>query len=731
MPYYAYDTSHLIAADYIEYGKGSSYKLYEKICRKLEAQVPYSGMEKTLKLLYNDYAEVLCTAVDHLWVKDFNEQFITALNIIKSLLEWWERQSKHGKKEIDNFTFQFRTLSEILQQQVHHISESSKLFFEVPNSKLGYTAQFDLVLHAYYGIVKSLIEHAYKTERRSWQYTLIPVINFANTTQIRSSMLRTVDNNRLSARLISLNFPYDAWSSPVYYTPFLFHELYHYIAPIDRKERNTSIMVIVLHQICIEWLNFVAADFLLKKDGIERDLISDRQLDEAYSNRIARLVGILYVPVFQAICEKRDTLLETVFDQTAFAPDDTAYEFRNTVDRWLSDSELHTSRMKLMQDVICMAVRAIPNPKENEGQAFLSVVTDDALYCMPPRRFARKYRNRLRNVALGAIWNLREIYPDIAMIRGTSMGLTEYLLQFAMLQTNLLNDPRVINDWQQLSLRLGPIMQRFLSETSDASIRAKNLESHLEEFRHIFPIFLRCSGCSGGASEQRAEELAVAWISFFKKIDTYYQLNLSIYDQECTFQIETQYLFNIGPEIEPICSLYQEYWSLLHQCKTSRDISLQVFQMNLRLIHLYQNQRSLGELSETNARNQSVALSHFPALGPYMSAGHPSHNVSSFLDNCDDLLLHLRKMVRQLKDAHESIFGEKMDTNGIWYRGISNSEFHILSSNKHMIVFTFRPFFQNIISNGVESLSIKWSGNGFSSFLLHNSKFLLFPVNIQ
>lgn len=37
-------------------------------------------------------------------------------------------------------------------------------------------------------------------------------------------------------------------------------------------------------------------------------------------------------------------------------------------------------------------------------------------------------------------------------------------------------------------------------------------------------------------------------------------------------------------------------------------------------------------------------------------------------------------MVRQLNEAHESVFGEKIASNGIWYRGISNSDFHILPS---------------------------------------------------
>ncbi|MBD5170095.1 MAG: FRG domain-containing protein [Oscillibacter sp.] len=683
-----YDTSHVIAADYIEYGKGLSYRLYAEICSNLEKLVPYSGMWKTLKLLYSDYAEILCTAVDHLWVKDFNEQFIAALHIIKSLLKWWEQRGILGKSDIDNFTGQFRMLSEILQQQVHHISESSKLFFEVPNSKLGYTAQFDLILHAYYGIVKSLIEHAYKTERVSWQYKLIPVINFTNTSLIRSKMLRTVDDDRNSARLISIEFPYDAWSNPLYYTPFLFHEIYHYVAPTDRKERNTSFMVIVLHRICIEWLNMAAEDFLLRKDGITRDDIDDNKLAARYSQQIEELVRVLRLPVFQVICNRRCSLLETVLPADYVSPDGTAYELRNAVAFWLSSPECHARRMDLIGELIRTAVESVSDPVENaETQAYLDAVSAKELYRISQRRFDRDCRDILYSAAIGTILNLREIYPDFAMINGTSMGLTEYLLQFAMLQTNLLNDPSTMDDWAILSLRLGPIMQHFLPKDDT---QEDALEDHLKEFQRMFPVFLHCSGLSSNdgsildapctASGNTAGELAALWAGFFSQVYRYYQANFSIYDHECAFQIKTQYRFSNGPEMEFIRNLYQEYWSLLRGCAQKTDISAQIFQMNLRLIHCYQNQHSLKELSDVNKNHSAVTGSPFRQPALLTSTVYSAHNVSSVLNNCDDLLLLLRKMVWQLNDAHKSVFGEKIDSNGIWYRGISNSKFHILPS---------------------------------------------------
>ena len=201
----SYDTTHIDVVEYI--GKeGKTKKLFEEISNKLKLITTHPGLQKSLSLIYNDYCETLCTAIDHLWVKDYNEQFLTVLGIIDSYIYWMSNLDPRelSGKRVTIFTEQFHLLCNVLQQQVNHIAESSKLFFEVPNSSIGYTAQFDLVLHAYYGIVKKMLSQIYSINRKSWQYTLIPVINFTNTPKIKSDMFCAVGNNRDCGRLISL-----------------------------------------------------------------------------------------------------------------------------------------------------------------------------------------------------------------------------------------------------------------------------------------------------------------------------------------------------------------------------------------------------------------------------------------------------------------------------------------------------------------------------------------------
>lgn len=54
--------------------------------------------------------------------------------------------------------------------------------------------------------------------------------------------------------------------------------------------------------------------------------------------------------------------------------------------------------------------------------------------------------------------------------------------------------------------------------------------------------------------------------------------------------------------------------------------------------------------------------------------------VTYYLNDGDALFEQLRKMIRQLDENHKHIFGEPCGVSGIWYRGISNSSYHILPS---------------------------------------------------
>jgi len=686
----AYDHTHLNAVDYTAPGCGFTYQLYQSIRAELEKQATYSGMWKTLELLYSDYMAILCTAVNHLWVKDFNEQFICALNIILSLLKWLEpNQTSHSRAHTDIFTSQFGSLCDILQQQINHISESSKLFYEVPNSKMGYTAQFDLVLHAYYGIVKELILNAYQTKRSSRQYALIPVINFANTPIIESKMLRTVDDNPESARLVSIAFPYDSWSNPLYYTPFLIHEVHHYVAPHNRSVRNAAFLTVILHRVCMQWVVRTAYCYLMNRDNRTISNMGERDRDEAYGSVAQRIAVTLEVPIYRAIYNERQDLLKCICGKVSPGVDNTAFEFRDILEFWLENDGLHEGRMKLISALIQKGLKNIETEiTDVEILEYIEALSNGILYKLGDKHFYQECERVCLDLAHNSLEALREIYPDLAMVAGASMGLPEYLLQFATLQMNLLTQPSDMDDWDILALRLGPIMHLLLKKTSSlANSQRESFRIALREFKKLFPVFLRDSGLSSG--RERADEiaqLAKSWSDFFGKVYGFYLHKLTIYSYVIESQIMKQYDLHAIQD-SPINKLYEDYWRILRGWEEKDDVFEKVFNMNLKLIHLFQNQYSLKELTEFSKNQQVIPPVKITRVitapsGKYapILKSRPVHNTTFYLDNCDDLFERLRKMLEQLQKDHRDILGEACDPCGIWYRGISNSEYHILPS---------------------------------------------------
>lgn len=719
-----FDTNHLEVIDQIatqSQKQGGVYSLYKQLYIQMEQLIPYSGLHKTLELLYRDYVEIQCTAIDHLWVKDYHEQFIAVLKIIESYLESLKEAIEHNFTETEpaRYLESLNELFGILQQQVNHISESSKLFFEAPNSKIGYTPQFDLIMHAYYGIVKEIIQQAYHTPKDSWQYLLVPVINFANTNKIESAMQRTLDDDRKNSRLISIQVPYGSWSNPLYYVPFFFHEIYHYISPADRKARNISMLVIIFHQMCMTWLTKAQSLYFAKgiqKDSPEQipseitfvakldiaegavqgkitDLSSKTEKKSLSPDMLWEIRKEFTYPLYLAITEDREELYNLI---TCSTSDCTAYELRDALENWLS-AENNNEKIKWIQGKIRRATEIMQQKKEkfqaepytqeraeywiDESNQTLNTYyqefIDNGLSLDWTKWKDLKDEGVDKPMALSTLCELREIYPDVAMVLGTSMGLCEYLLQFALLQSNLLNTPGVAGGWE-LPLRLGSIIDYLLRPGE----RLSSLET---KFVQLFTAYLALSEGKSGQKNvsKQNRQIARQWFNFFINIYKRYKEEYDIYRAELRTQIEKQYVFdeNFASQTKEI---YAEYWTLLGGYEQDKTASEHLFDLTIRLIQCYQGQNSLiklkkiwenkpgGAIPGGNASTSSVAAIRFvPTATKY---------ITYYLNSSDALFEQLRKMFRQLDENHQHIFGEPCGTSGIWYRGIADSSYHILPS---------------------------------------------------
>ena len=117
-----------------------------------------------------------------------------------------------------------------------HVAQANRLFFEVPNTHLKHTGSYSKILHMYYGVVKKYLELSYLISKYDYQSNIIPFISFDVTPIAKSEycdFVNTYQNN-----IVRIELPYDALVNIPKYIKLLAHEIYHYISPRNRRERN-------------------------------------------------------------------------------------------------------------------------------------------------------------------------------------------------------------------------------------------------------------------------------------------------------------------------------------------------------------------------------------------------------------------------------------------------------------------------------------------------------------
>lgn len=116
---------------------------------------------------------------------------------------------------------------------VLHVAQANRLFFEIPNTQLKHTGSYSKILRAYQGIIKQILKLAYSIPKVSSQSQLVPFITFDVTPIAKSEACPNINNCK--NKILAIKLPYEALIDIPKYTYLLAHEIYHYVAPKNRK----------------------------------------------------------------------------------------------------------------------------------------------------------------------------------------------------------------------------------------------------------------------------------------------------------------------------------------------------------------------------------------------------------------------------------------------------------------------------------------------------------------
>lgn len=664
------------------------------ILKEIAPYDPRFEFQELLFLMFGDYKRVISSSVDQKWLADYEEQFKTIIEIISKDVEKIKEEISKLKnpdkarllnsnnKSMPNFIEKLSErcafMSGVMQQQVNHILESSKLFFASPNSNIGYTAQFDLMLHMYYGIIKLLISDAYKFRNNSWQYSLVPVVTFMNEPVLGSAMIYAADNSLETNRLIQFKFPCDAWANPLFYLPYLVHEVYHYITPYDRVHRNESFLTIALTEIGVKYFIKIAE-------------FAESKYNVTDCRRYAiKLKSLMKYRLYSHIAQEADELLLTIEKESKYRDmtfqfdkyqlsDMPIYQLEKAFFNWSSKSSSN------FYDWIQTAISEIKTNNLNfdinqEELEFLEELDKKMIQAKKEIKIPSLEKENLKIIHT-LFHYLREIYADCAMIQHLGMGVSEYLVQVAVQLSNKLILPlkltsKTASDWiSMIAIRIAPIVEYFGGED-----RLKDYES---SFCTLYTNTLHTIRIPIEKSDQEINyvEMAKEWFKFFEKCYDEYKEEYSIYTLEFRNQIKN-YLKDMKP-LENLHNLYQEYWKVVHEEDMDSESAREdLFDLSLRLVLGMQEQVSISEINQRDnlIYNKRTAFETTSVRKIQMNPKCIDPVTYVLHDGFGNLMDILYNIVNDLDRYHNEIFKHHLGSEDLWYRGISNETYHILPS---------------------------------------------------
>ncbi len=221
--------------------EGDLFEAYRKIGLRsiIKEKIPKTdGLCDSLDLLYTDFVNNCSNLTNTSWSLDLVTQFVAIVDYIVNRFY----ASYQPEQNTGNLFSDIKNICEIYVQMIYHIAQSRRTVFIVPSCHLRYMGQYDMILHAYYGWEKYLLNLAYSLPHRNGvQPILIPILTIDVLPEIRTDIYKVPQHYQLKERIsniFSINMPLGAMTDFLRYALTMCHETAHLMIPFDRDRRN-------------------------------------------------------------------------------------------------------------------------------------------------------------------------------------------------------------------------------------------------------------------------------------------------------------------------------------------------------------------------------------------------------------------------------------------------------------------------------------------------------------
>lgn len=614
--------------------KESVYKDIDNIVGdKIFQELPY--LKETLWLLYEDYLKNISSGLSYPWISDLHYQFSVSMKYLKELIRDEVPLSRAEKYDC------IRVLIGTIRQTILHVSQANRLFFEIPNTHLKNTGSYSKILRTYYGIVKQLLIQAYCIPKYGSQTTIVPFVTFDVIPKIESTMLPHL--NGFEYIIVNIVLPYEALVDIPQYSKLLAHEIFHYIAPANRRIRNTEVGVLCVAlfvaQIIMSYIDDIFDNIF--RDGSAKidlkpykDIINEKCL-EYIIRRFEEFT--VYIVDYN-----NDDEWETYFSKLKKVFSRESLEFTKL-------TELHSKIYAIFKEIITIPLKDIglmgieENDLHKIEETLKNEVQDKFFLWL-----IEKGHRKVTELANEVIYALREIIPDYFMIQ--IMDRKDWERDYYLLILHYKNLLTTDEKEMKQIYRIG-IMTDFLFKSVTDKLGKENAKDVIDELKTMLSEKI-------GLPDEEQKYVIKCFIKYYEPLKQYRDL-IFLYIKGIDFEEFHEKEFNEN---------------LIKTKELLDGSSADDFYNSVGYVEHFQVQKDLKELSKYKKNisepNKNIVENIRNALGVGLLNSISQQREGLFAWDVPSLIRNLEKATKEISDGIEPI----------WFRGHGSYKYRLLPS---------------------------------------------------
>ena len=654
--------------------------------------------KEEIRILFRELSCYMHSAFLEQWNFDLALQFKTFSECLKTYITK-EKYFGHQSAIV--------TSIEDFKAIYHHITKGTRTFFEDSEATSYYSGSYNNILRAYYGIIKTILSIGYAIphDKNSQQSNITFAVNFDITEKVYSKqyLLSQGENN---SKLVSFYLPYEALCDIPKYMAYLIHEVFHYIAPVNRKVRNEVIFKIGTDMLVRSYLCEYLCAIYFNLIDIERE--TEIKDFNSLHKRIREIVNYIIMTyfsrqIFNMIEDAIDASarLDSIFNkQSLFFFDEMENVFAN------NNSGTIDLFGKIISDLTELFIRFIQNSKNRQigkelKNRFNNEYQDDIddflekYYSIEKLNVNRKNvifakarmsidktstRAKLSDFLNQAMYDgFSEAICDLYIINILEIDFKHYLDIFFALYLNTkvddINDPnQYIHD--STFLRIGILFDVFYGTYSEYESNIYDFNCCVDEWTNKSPK----------KRKKCAESLKI-----------YYELYLKYFGQYREMFYEYMKHLNLPEIFENMKKIYSDdilnYWEFdisvvrkfyneyLRIKTVSNNQENDLLKLNIKMVERFQYQRPIHKLyKKCNEQHNIYASQNYSPLISDIkypltdSRSEKSEVVSIFVPRTNDIQEYLNQVYCIIKEF------EKNSKGSFWFRGMCNCNFDLRPS---------------------------------------------------